>query len=467
VTGLMFGLAIKGTFVIGLTGLVAALCRGRSAATRHLVWTCGLASLAALPALAAVVPRIALPILAPVAPATAGPARAGGLDWTTWAARAWMAGAIVGLAGLVVGRLRVAWLSRTAEAPGRGTLVALATLACGRLDVSRPVTVLTSRRTSLPMTWGVLRPVVMLPADAERWPEALQRDVLLHELAHVKRHDSATQVMARLAGAIHWFNPLVWLAARRFRLERERACDDHVLAAGARPCDYATHLLAIAREVRPADWTALAVGLARRSDLAERLTALLDGSRRRAVVSRRLTLAAAAGAAFVVVPLVALAPVEPEPAPSVAWVLTPDAQVVAPPPSANAGVAEHARRATPRAATPEAAPRRPRPHSRDAATKKTAGRALARPSSTKGRPASTTPSPGAVESHGSSIGIVDAVDAVSLRRTAPVTVVRRSDSKSSSCSESGVEGRGGSPSGIPVRSTQYRIASTDRTDATP
>ena len=103
------------------------------------------------------------------------------------------------------------------------------------------------------------------------WPEQRRRLVLLHELAHVRRWDWLTQLVAHVACAVYWFNPLVWLAARQMRIERERACDDLVLACGAKASDYAQELLALAAglsELRscrrwwPCRWLA---GAARRS----------------------------------------------------------------------------------------------------------------------------------------------------------------------------------------------------------
>ncbi len=177
------------------------------------------------------------------------------------------------------------------------------------LGVRRPVTVIAGGAAAMPMTWGWRRPVVLVPAGAADWPRARRRAVLLHEMAHVARGDNLAVVLAAVACSLHWFNPLVWLAARRLRLESEHACDDRALGAGAAPCDYAADLLDIARTLRgPRAAAAVAQAMAARSQLERRLRMVLDGRLDRRGVSRRKALPAWFAAVAVVVPLAALAP---------------------------------------------------------------------------------------------------------------------------------------------------------------
>ena len=97
-----------------------------------------------------------------------------------------------------------------------------------------------------PAVTGVLSPVILLPHDAAEWSDERRELVLAHELAHVARHDCLAHIVTQVACALHWFDSLAWIAARRLRIERELAADDRVLDAGARASSYAEHLLALA-----------------------------------------------------------------------------------------------------------------------------------------------------------------------------------------------------------------------------
>jgi hypothetical protein len=166
----------------------------------------------------------------------------------------------------------------------------------------------------MPLTWGVFRPKILLPADAVAWPTARLRAVLLHELAHVKRYDYLTQLLARFACAQHWFNPLAWHAAKKLQEEREHACDDQVLRVDSLPSEYAGHLLDLARSLRAGPLVSLAtVAMARPSQLGDRLRAVLDDGRARARLSRRAKVSACLCAALIVIPIAGASPSVGEP----------------------------------------------------------------------------------------------------------------------------------------------------------
>src|SRR5690606_6299228 len=122
--------------------------------------------------------------------------------------------------------------------------------------------------------------------------------------------DPLTHLLAQAACAIHWMNPLAWLAARRLRIERERACDDLVLAYGTSGPDYADQLLTIARTMRTGRLSAATAGaslaMARRSQLEGRLMSILDPTVPRTGVSRTRVALATAVAAAAILPLASM-----------------------------------------------------------------------------------------------------------------------------------------------------------------
>jgi cell division protein FtsI/penicillin-binding protein 2/N-acetylmuramoyl-L-alanine amidase len=161
---------------------------------------------------------------------------------------------------------------------------------------------------SVPMVWGILRPCLLLPADADDWPEEKLRAVLLHELAHLRRRDPAALLIAQIAQALHWFNPLAWLTVRSLRADQERACDDAVLRHGIKASDYAQHLLDISQHQRLAPGLGLcALAMARSAPVEKRLAAILDSRIRREATSRGAFVVSLLVASVIAMPLAMLA----------------------------------------------------------------------------------------------------------------------------------------------------------------
>ncbi len=153
------------------------------------------------------------------------------------------------------------------------------------------------------MTWGIWRVRVLLPADSAIWTAEQRRAVLLHELAHARRWDCLTQLVAQLACALYWFNPLLWLAWKRMQSEREQACDDFVLGTGTKASAYAEQLLHIASQMPAVRYSAAAIAMARPSKLEGRLLAILDVKRNRRSMKRRAVLFAGAVALALAIPV--------------------------------------------------------------------------------------------------------------------------------------------------------------------
>jgi beta-lactamase regulating signal transducer with metallopeptidase domain len=356
-TPILLDLVARVSLLFGAAALVCWCLRRSSAATRHLVWTVAIAGSLALPVATLIGPRVELGVL-PAAPATrsspavtaralpverpappnpsesrqrsesnrdaaflssSAPSRSALVRWPsasdvpsalTLVLAVWCAGFVAVLLRLALGSARMWWIARRARPLSSGSWLRLAERLAGVLGVRDRVVFLEGARAAMPMTFGIVRPRVLLPEAASEWPVARQRVVLLHELAHVKRRDCMTQLLAQAACAIYWFNPLAWLAARRLRAEREHACDDLVLAAGTRGSDYADHLLEIARSMRSVALpTWAAVAMAHRSQLEGRLMAILDPQVPRRFPTRRTSVLLVTTIALLALPIAVVTPV--------------------------------------------------------------------------------------------------------------------------------------------------------------
>ena len=182
-----------------------------------------------------------------------------------------------------------------------------------RLGLPEAPRLLLSHDAKMPFACGLVNPTIVLPAECESWSQERRLAVLLHELAHVRRHDLVGHTLGRLVCAVYWFHPLAWTAARQLRSESERACDDLALACGTRATDYAEHLLDIVTSVRREGTPMVALAMARRKEFEGRMLAILDPELRHSTPSRRQSATLIATLALISVVVGAAAPA-PKPA---------------------------------------------------------------------------------------------------------------------------------------------------------
>lgn len=360
--GLLIDTALKGTLLIAAAAIASQILKNRSAAARHAAWTAAVVGHLALPVLTLLVPAWRIPLFpappwvqttAPTAPSPtvttgtstttngsvenptpdvrsatpsivadepasiikSGPAPAMKINWPTISLLGllWILGSGLVLLRLVVGTWKVGRLAKHGDRVDDGEWLSLTQRLANRLGISRPLTLLRGDSLAVPVTWGVVYPAVLLPPDSEEWPEARRRFVLVHEMAHVKRFDALTQLVAQLTVAILWFDPFLWYAVHRMRVEREHACDDYVLRDGTQPSLYAGELLEMVQSIGSAghDRAApafAALAMARRSEFEGRMLAILDARQNRHTLGRASAIAAGAALALLVLPLAALRP---------------------------------------------------------------------------------------------------------------------------------------------------------------
>ncbi|HSQ28587.1 MAG TPA: M56 family metallopeptidase [Gemmatimonadaceae bacterium] len=175
-----------------------------------------------------------------------------------------------------------------------------------RLGVRRRVRLFVSRDVGVPMTWGCLRPVVLLPHSIAEWTANERRLALIHELTHVRRDDWLFAVVARVSCAAYWFHPGVWFLARRLREDCEIACDDAVLASGARQSDYASLLMRAAESLCDGAQPRSALALSRRGGLRRRLSLIVDTGRAVRPLAQQWRMAAATATLGLVWPMSAI-----------------------------------------------------------------------------------------------------------------------------------------------------------------
>ena len=318
--------ALRGLTVLTTGCAVVLLMRRASAATRHHVLLCTLVAATVIPLAAAVIPQwkvvprwqpdpqAAAPLPEPVYPApadeapvpegntarstgsadaltigsaTVSPERPAAFSWRSAAAMVWLGGTAIMLVSSLGGMVLLRRLGKRAIRCEAGPLHAAVRSLARELGLRRKIDVLISTEERMPMVWGILRHRLLLPASAASWPEGKLRIVLLHELSHLRRHDPAALLIARLALAVHWFNPLAWVAHHQLRAEQESACDNLVLSHGVGAPDYADEMLEFSANLPSPPSLLPAPMMLRGGGLERRIRGILDGTLNRRPLSPR------------------------------------------------------------------------------------------------------------------------------------------------------------------------------------
>jgi beta-lactamase regulating signal transducer with metallopeptidase domain len=265
---LLLATAVKTTVVLLAALAARALVRNQSAAVRHWMLAVAIGCALLMPALGYIAPtwqvpsvtgpdpevesRVEFNVAATGSPAVPSPRQLPEAPSPPFAIgpfllALWSGGTVIALAVLLAGLARLAAIAAAAQPAGPGRCDALARAIALAFGINRRIRLLYGSNPSMLMTWGLFRPIVILPESARAWTDDRLRVVLCHELAHIRRGDWGTQLAGDVLRAVYWFNPFAWIACRRLRLDSEHACDDAVLNAGVAAPAYATHLLDLAR----------------------------------------------------------------------------------------------------------------------------------------------------------------------------------------------------------------------------
>jgi beta-lactamase regulating signal transducer with metallopeptidase domain/tetratricopeptide (TPR) repeat protein len=324
----MLWMLAKVTLILAIGRLLLAALPRASAATKHLIATAALIAVAALPLVSVIAPKIDLNVGRPAQSARAEtrPALIGVLDDDAPIATAISVAKATGIADKPLTILErsmhlatTTWKGMLLISVGAISVLMLLHMLLGMLGVARVakratefgsvqgVRLLKSDQVAVPVVWGIFKPVLLLPMDADQWPSERLNVVVLHELAHLQRWDGLSLILTRIAVSLFWFHPLAWSLDRAGRSECERACDDLVLASGAKPSDYADHLLAIAREMPAFDpFRSVTLAMSRKTQLEGRLLSILQRDVARRVFSGRGVAIACALAVAVIAPIAAM-----------------------------------------------------------------------------------------------------------------------------------------------------------------
>jgi beta-lactamase regulating signal transducer with metallopeptidase domain len=287
---------LEGVLIALLAAFVSRLSKRQSSATRFVVWFCALMAIAATP--------LASDLFAPHG-GTLGSGTGRAVitlpgEWAVYVFGIWavMASWLLARIGIGLWRLHTLRKSFVRVDLDRLDRSLHDTLQCG--SERRCGSLCTSGRVQVPAAIGLIDPVVVIPPwMLEELSSDELRQILLHELAHLRRRDDWTNLAQQVVKALFFFHPAVWWIEKRISLEREMACDDAVIAETARPRAYAECLRRIAEKTLVRRTLALAqAAFGRVRQTSMRVAQILEANRPREKAQVWKTTVALAGFVF-------------------------------------------------------------------------------------------------------------------------------------------------------------------------
>ncbi len=262
----------QSTLVVLIAGLLTLALRKQHARIRYWIWLCASlkflvpfsvlvrlgdllawsrpASASAQPAFYVTVQEIAQPFAPTASPIVrhAAPAAvaAGWFHSLPALLALWFAGFLTVLVIWIVRWRRISAVASSAHPLSEGREVSGLRRIERLLNIANPIRVLLSRSRLEPGVFGIARPVLLWPEGiTHRLEDAHLESILAHEVCHVRRRDNLCAVLHMLVEAVFWFYPLVWWLGARLVEERERACDEEVIALRGEREIYAESILKV------------------------------------------------------------------------------------------------------------------------------------------------------------------------------------------------------------------------------
>jgi len=267
---------VEGMLIAIFAGLVLRVARRQSSGTRFAIWFSTLMAIATLPFFGSSVWSHAVSTRNATDPAITLPG-----SWAIYLSGAWAAIAAWLLIGIGRGVWHLHVLRKSCLPVDLATIDVRLQRTLAHQPSKRPARLYTSHLVHVPTAVGLLKPAILLPpwAMQELSPDELNQ-ILLHELAHLRRWDDWTNLAQKVVKALFFFHPAVWWIEKRVSLEREMACDDAVLAETASPRAYAECLARLAEKTLMQRSVALAqAALGRIRQTSLRVAQILDVNR--------------------------------------------------------------------------------------------------------------------------------------------------------------------------------------------